>query len=179
LTANDISSKSLEVLKKTHPNVNSLICGDMSNLPIESRSFDAIVSCGSLSYAVPELMNEEIFRLLKDGGILIVCDTLNHNPIYRMNRFIHYILGRRSLNSIVRIPDLGRIKSLSLPFDKTSLKFFGSYLWIVSLSKFFLGDKISHKLNSWLEINFPSGKYGFKFVLVGRGFNSSLIRKIK
>jgi ubiquinone/menaquinone biosynthesis C-methylase UbiE len=179
LTANDISSKSLEVFKKTHPNVNSLICGDMSNLPVESKSFDAIVSCGSLSYADPELMNMEIFRLLKDRGILIVCDSLNHNLIYRVNRFIHYILGKRSLNSIVRIPDLNRIKSLSQQFDQTSLKFFGSYLWIVTLSKFFIGDKISNKLNSWLEVNFPSGKNGFKFVLVCQGFNSSLIRKIK
>jgi len=140
LTANDISSKSLEVFKKTYPNVNTLICGDMSSLPLESKSFDAIVSCGSLSYADPELMNKEIFRLLKDRGILIVCDSLNHNLIYRMNRFMHYTLGKRSLNSILRIPDLNRIESLTQPFDQTSLKFFGSYLWIVTLIKFLVGN---------------------------------------
>lgn len=179
LTANDISSKSLEVLKKIHPNVNFLVCSDMSNLPLESKSFDAIVSCGSLSYAEPELMNKEIFRLLKDGGILIVCDSLNHNLIYRMNRFLRYILGKRSLKSIIRIPDLNRIESLSLPFSKTNLKIFGSYLWIVTLTKFFIGRKFANLLNSWLEIKFPSGKNGFKFVLVCQGFNSSSIEKVK
>jgi len=179
LTANDISTKSLEVLKKTHPNVNNLICGDMSNLPVEAKSFDAIVSCGSLSYADPDQMDKEIFRLLKDGGTLIICDSLNHNPIYRLNRFMHYILGKRSLDSIVRIPDLDRIKLLTIPFAKTRLKFFGSYLWIVKLSKLFIGDKSSNQLNSWLEINFPSGKNGFKFVLVCENFNSSLIMQSK
>jgi SAM-dependent methyltransferase len=179
LTANDISTKSLEVLKKTHPDVSYLVCSDMSNLPVDSKSFDAIVSCGSLSYADPDLMNKEIFRLLKDGGTLIICDSLNHNLMYRLNRFMHYILGKRSLNSIVRIPDLNRIESLSIPFTKTRLKFFGSYLWIVTLSKLFIGDKFSNQLNSWLEINFPSGKNGFKFVLVCQGFNSSSIRKLK
>ena len=179
LTVNDISAKSLEVLKKTHPSVNSLIIGDMSDLPLKSKSFDAIVSCGSLSYADPKLLDKEIFRLLKDGGLLIVCDSLNHNLIYRMNRFIKYILGKRSLSSALRIPDIDRIESLSLPFNQTRIKFFGSYLWIVNLSKFFLGNKISYKLNSWLEINLPSGKNGFKFILVCQGFSSSSVVKIK
>ena len=61
LTVNDISASSLDVLKRTYPDIKNVVVSSMDQVPIESKSYDVIVSCGSLSYADPNILDREIF----------------------------------------------------------------------------------------------------------------------
>jgi SAM-dependent methyltransferase len=171
LTVNDISASSLDVLKRTYPDIKNVVVSSMDQVPIESKSYDVIVSCGSLSYADPNILDREIFRLLRNGGSLIILDSLNHNPIYKLNRVFKYFIKRRSKSSVKRIPDLDRIDRLSKYFNKSDIKFFGTYFWMITILGFFIGQDLANKTNILLEKYFPSSKNAFKFVLVCNEFN--------
>ena len=173
LTVNDISASSLKILKRIYPSVNHMITSSMENIPSKSDSYDAIISCGSLSYADPDTMDREIFRLLRKGGSLIILDTLNHNPIYKLNRFLSYLMKKRSKLSIKRIPDIDRIERLCLYFDQSQIKFFGTYNGIIQVLSSIFGENLAYKINLLLERYFPSSKNAFKFVLVCNGYRKS------
>jgi ubiquinone/menaquinone biosynthesis C-methylase UbiE len=162
----DISEESLKVAKMKFPEIGRTILANMNSIPLANNSVDAIVSCGSLSYADPVKTNSEINRVLKPGGILIVLDSLNHNPFYRFNRFIRFLTRMRSKDSINRIPNLPRINQLREYFLFSQLDYFGSYLWLTLQIKKITGNSFGVKINNWLEKKFPSGKNAFKFVLI-------------
>lgn len=162
----DISEESLKVAKMKFPEIGRTILANMNSIPLAENSVDAIVSCGSLSYADPLKTNSEIDRVLKPGGILIVLDSLNHNPFYRFNRFIRFLFRMQSKDSIKRIPNLTRINHLRGYFLFSSLSYFGSYLWLTFLIKKIIGDSFGVKINNLLEKKFPSDKNAFKFVLI-------------
>jgi SAM-dependent methyltransferase len=110
VTASDISSNSLSLLKQQFKNVPGSLkteVADMENLPFDNFSFDVIACAGSLSYGGPILVDAEIRRVLRPGGMLICFDSLNHNPIYRVNRWLHYMRGNRSKSTLKRMPGLG------------------------------------------------------------------------
>jgi ubiquinone/menaquinone biosynthesis C-methylase UbiE len=94
LIVNDISESALEINNLIHPNIFKSIASNMDAIPLPNQSIDVVICCGSLSYADPKKVNREIFRLLKPGGHLIILDTLNHNPIYRINRYIKVLTGQ-------------------------------------------------------------------------------------
>ena len=48
----------------------------------------------------------EIYRVLKPGGFVIIVDSLNNNPIYKFNRYLHYLRDNRSKDTLQRIPDI-------------------------------------------------------------------------
>ena len=164
LTALDISGKSLALLKARLPSVETLVAS-MEEIPLPTKSVDMIISSGSLSYGDPDLVNKEIFRLLKPGGHLIVLDSLNGNPIYRLNRWLHYARGKRTKSTISRIPDKTRIESLSLGFNNSEIFYFGSYLLMIDFLQVFLGPDRANQINLKLEKKCPSKKNAFKFVL--------------
>lgn len=168
LYINDISEISLDVNKKLHPSVN-VLCSSMNSINLPSDSVDIVFSCGSLSYEDPKTVDREIKRLLKSNGKLIVLDSLNHNPIYRINRFVRYILGNRTLNSIKRIPNINRITNLSKDFESVSLSYYGSYLWFIKLIALLIGKNKANILNGILEKYWPSQINAFKFVLICTG----------
>jgi len=169
LYINDISEISLDVNKKLHPSVNTL-CSSMKSINLPSDSVDIVFSCGSLSYEDPETVDREIKRLLKSNGKLIVLDTLNHNPIYRINRLVRYVLGNRTLNSVKRIPNIYRITNLSKDFELVSLTYYGSYLWLIKIMSLLVGKNKANTLNDILEERWPSQINAFKFVLICTGY---------
>lgn len=112
LTAFDISPSSLEVLRHRHPTVARTVIGNMEDMPFHESEFDAVVSCGSLSYGNPKLSLSEIYRVLKPGGVLIVLDTLANNPIFALSRLRHVLLQRRSLSTLIYMPSKKTIKNI-------------------------------------------------------------------
>ena len=60
-------------------------------------------------------------------------DSLNNNPIYRLNRYIHYLRGDRSLGVIKRTPDLKLLNKYDEKFGKTKVNFFGSISYLTPL----------------------------------------------
>ena len=81
----DISESSLVVCKNLFSKVQIMV-GNIENIPLQTNSVDIVVSAGSLSYGDHEKVRNEIFRVLKPAGSIIMIDSLNHNFIYRINQ---------------------------------------------------------------------------------------------
>ena len=98
--ATDISPKSVKLMNNVFyecANFSAEVA-DMEKLPFDDESFNVVCSAGSLSYGDNAVVMNEIYRVLKPGGVMIVVDSLNNNLIYRFNRYMHYLKG----NSKVR-----------------------------------------------------------------------------
>lgn len=104
VTAADISPGALALLERKLAGVaqGRLLTrvADMESLPFESGSFDVVACAGSLSYGEPALVDAEIRRVLRAGGTFICVDSLNHNPVYRLNRWLHYKRGERTRSTL-------------------------------------------------------------------------------
>jgi ubiquinone/menaquinone biosynthesis C-methylase UbiE len=165
--ATDISEHSLSVMDKRF-NTNKLTTqvADMEKLPFADQSFDVIVSAGSLSYGDNDKVLNEIHRVLKVKGVFIVIDSLNNNPIYRFNRYIHYLKGERSLSVIERAPDLKLLDKYGQKFDKIETQFFGSISYLVPLMNKIFGEQSSTKIVNNIDKIFTIKRSAFKFVMI-------------
>jgi len=170
VVAQDISEVSLEVLRAKIGRGIETIASNMESIPIIDRTFDFIVCCNVLSYGNPLKVNQEIFRLLKPGGNLVIMDSLNHNYFYRLNRRIHYYKGERTKSTLKRVPSFSRINHFSERFEFSKVLYFGSYFWIVIPLKMLFGPRFAMKVNENLENINPSGSGAFKFIFVGQRF---------
>jgi ubiquinone/menaquinone biosynthesis C-methylase UbiE len=158
--ASDISPNSLSLLKQrfqsTFGNLEIEVA-DMERLPFEESSFDVIASAGSLSYGEPDMVDAEIRRILRPGGMLICVDSLNHNPVYRMNRWLHYLRGNRSKSTLMRMPDMFRIGTL------------GALSFAMPIFALLFGKDVAHavsdRIDQWIGVK----RSAFKFVLVAQG----------
>lgn len=169
--ASDISSNSLSLLrqrlKSAHENLNTAVA-DIENLPFEANSFDLVASAGSLSYGDPKLVDSEIRRVLRPGGTLICVDSLNHNPIYRFNRLIHYLRGNRSKATINRMPDLNRVNALSFGFSDVHVEYFGSLTFAMPMVARLFGDNTAQSVSDRFDQLIDVRRSAFKFVLVAQ-----------
>ena len=170
--ATDISHNSLSVIKsRVESEVNAdrltVKVADMEVLPFYDGLFDVVVSAGSLSYGDHNMVLNEIYRVLKPEGVFISVDSLNNNPIYRLNRYIHYLKGNRSLDVIKRTPDLRLLRKYDKKFSKSTVNFFGSISYLVPLMNKLFGEKISNKISVGADkLISPIKRSAFKFVLV-------------
>lgn len=170
VVALDVSEAALAVNKGRNPGRIHPVCADMAALPFDDGSFDVVASAGSLSYGDPDTVNAEIFRVLRPGGALLVVDSLNHNPLFRLNRWRHYRRGERTKSTLLRMPDLDRIRSLAAPFAVSSVEFFGSYLFLHPPLSRLVGPTRAAKATTWLDNRVGPDRYAFKFVLVATDF---------
>lgn len=170
VTATDISRQALKVLKKRF-GISKRLClrvADMECLPFKEMLFDVVASAGSLSYGDNHKVMLEIHRVLKPGGVFICVDSLNHHPLYRFNRWLHYLRGERTLSTLKRMPNLKMLRAYEWRFGSVEIKFFGSIAWLVPLlSKMFGNDttaRICDKVDDMLNVK----RTAFKFVMVAR-----------
>lgn len=166
--ATDISPKSVEVLNKKYSkykNFSSKVA-DMEKLPFKNESFDVICSAGSLSYGDNNLVMNEIYRVLKLEGWVVLVDSLNDNPIYRLNRYINYIKGNRTESTLKRMPNVNLIDEYIKKFGYGKVKFFGSISWAFPILKLLLSEKLITKISNFLDKYFKIKKSAFKFVLI-------------
>ena len=163
----DISEKSLLVAKSKWGSKANYVNANMEDLPFPDSFFDVVAGAGCLSYGDAETVDAEIFRVLKKNGTVILIDSLNHNLIYRLNRFRHYLLGHRSLSTILRTPNRQRIRVYESSYFRSQLYFFGTYLWVYQLIKSILGRKRALRIFNYLEDLNKLEDYAFKFIFVG------------
>jgi ubiquinone/menaquinone biosynthesis C-methylase UbiE len=173
VTASDISPNSLGLLKQQFKNVPGNLkteVADMESLPFDDSSFDVITSAGSLSYGDPILVDTEISRVLRPGGMLICVDSLNHNPVYRANRWLHYMRGNRSKSTLKRMPDLARIRALSKGFSIVNVRFFGAMSFAMPGIARLFGENTARAVSDRIDQLVGVRRSAFKFVVVAQGF---------
>lgn len=170
VTATDISGNSLKLLQrriKQHLNLDvATKVADMEKLPFDDDSFDYIVCAGSLSYGDPHTVNAEFKRVLKPGGSIICVDSLNHNIIYRCNRYLQYLRSRRSKSTLVNMPDMARIDSLSRGFANVNVRYFGAFSFVMPLIAKLVGEARAKQISDRLDNAIGVKKSAFKFVMV-------------
>ena len=168
VTLTDISNISLEAAKFRFRNKLNKIdykLADMEDIPFDEESFDIVLSSGSLSYGDHKIVRNEIFRVLKNNGYFICIDSLDHNLIYKLNRFIHFIKGERTWDTISRIPNLKLIKSYE-QFGCGKHYYFGSFMWLINIFKVILSEDQIIKISLFLDKFFANHLTAFNFVMV-------------
>lgn len=168
VVASDISCNSLAVLAQRIIGVKTCVA-DMEFLPFENASFDVVTSAGSLSYGDPTLVDAEIRRVLRPGGSFICVDSLNHNPVYRLNRWIHYKRGERTRSTMLRMPTLDRIEAISKGFEQTEVRYFGSISFLMPVLARLLGEKRAAAVSDYVDKLINVRRAAFKFVMVAKG----------
>lgn len=168
--ASDISRESISYLRKQfspHSNL-SAVEADMENLPFSNNSFDVVVSAGSLSYGDHNITRDEIYRVLKPKGLFICIDSLNHNPIYRLNRYIHYLNGGRTRSTIERIPNLDLIEGYTNKFGFARVSYFGSVSWLLVILQKLIKNRDFSQFSNWFDNKIRVKKSAFKFVMIAK-----------
>lgn len=168
VVASDISSHSLEVLSQRIGGVTTQVA-DMESLPFEANSFDVVTIAGSLSYGDPDLVDAEIRRVLRPGGIFLCVDSLNHNPIYRFNRWFHYLRGVRTKSTLLRMPTMDRIESISKGFQSVEVHFFGAFSYLMPVLAQVIGQARAAQFSEAVDRLVHVRRAAFKFVLMAHG----------
>ena len=168
ITSTDISQKSVEIMRRTFSDYAdfSAEVADMEKLPFNNESFDVVCSAGSLSYGDNDVVMNEIYRVLKQEGVMIVVDSLNDNPIYRFNRYMHYLKGNRTKSTLIRMPTMSLIDKYTEKFGHAEVKFFGAITWAFPLLSKILSEPAVTKLSNWIDVKFNIKKSAFKFVIM-------------
>ncbi|MBI3817990.1 MAG: class I SAM-dependent methyltransferase [Planctomycetes bacterium] len=91
----DISYDMLQLAQKELPDTYTTQ-GDAENLPFTNASFDVVFCKGSLHHTRDhDSFLKGCFRVLRSGGVLIISEPCNDNPIIRFARFVLYRVSSR------------------------------------------------------------------------------------
>ena len=166
--ATDISENSLTILSDRYSGYDNLSVAfeDIEHLSFHDCSFDAVFCTCGLSYGDNDLVQNEIYRVLKPGGRFLVVDSLNHNPIYWLNRLIHYFSGRRSLSTLVNMPTQGLINKYTSVFGSSVVYYYGLISWAAPLLSIFLSPEAISSLSDKIDTIVPLRRLAFKFVML-------------
>lgn len=165
--ATDISLKSLEFMKKRFYGYKNFSAqyADIEKLPFNNESFDIVCGAGVLSYGDNKIVMNEIYRVLKSGGMLLLLDSLNNNPIYRFYRYFNYLRGLRTKNTLLRMPTINLINEYTQKFGHVEVKYFGAITWIFPLLNKVLSEKLITNFSNWIDVKFKIKKSAFQFVM--------------
>ena len=168
ITFADLSKNSLDVIKKNYSSflTKSIIFKEcnMEVLPFEKEIFDVVACAGGLSYGNNKLVLNEIHRVLKLNGIFIGIDSLNENPIYKLNRYMHYLRGNRTKSTLKRMPDRKLLKDYNQKFGTTNINYSGKLIWILYPLSKIIGYGKSKILSDFFDDILPNWM-SFKFIM--------------
>ncbi len=168
ITFADISKNSLDVIKRKYrhlisESVRFKVC-NIEFLPFKNEKFDVVACSGGLSYGDNNLVKNEIYRVLKQDGIFICIDSLNDNPVYKSNRYFHYVRGNRTKSTLKRMPDIKLIENYNNKFGVTKINFTGKLIWILYPLSKIIGYKKSKLLSDFFDDILPNWM-SFKFIM--------------
>jgi ubiquinone/menaquinone biosynthesis C-methylase UbiE len=170
VTASDLAEKNLIVTQTRADRAGlpiTTLVADAENLPLPDSSFDLVTCVGSLSYLDLDQFIRETRRLLRPGGTLIFVDSLNHNPIYRFNRYLHYLRGRRSRSTLLRMPTLATLERIRAAYPDLAVSFHGIFSFLAPV----LLHAGRERGARWLDLSDKTcgllKRYAFKIVGVG------------
>ena len=144
------------------------LVADVEELPFaETEKFDVITCVGSLSYFEIQPVVDKVVGLLKQNGNFICVDSFNHNIVYRMNRYIHYLKGERTLSTLNRMPDINTIQFLNSRFKTVQVNYFGIFSFLGPFLQKIVGDIKAKKIIDILDNRMSFLKnQAFKIVLI-------------
>ena len=170
VTGLDLSAASLELAARRCPDELRKSVdwaeGDCEQLPFPDGSFSGVVCAGGLSYGewVPVL--DEIVRVLRPDGWLIVVDSYNHNPLYRLNRWLHRLSGRRTASVNRRIPSRRWLALARERFSNLEVEHFGVFTFLAPLLRLVAGpERTAHWLDRWDVCACAPRECAFKIVV--------------
>jgi SAM-dependent methyltransferase len=103
------------------------VVADAENIPFPDSTFDVVTVAGSLSYVSLDSFLAEVGRVLRPAGAFVFVDSLNHNPIYRLNRFLHFKRGLRTRSTLERMPTMRSLERIRRQFPDLTLSFHGIF----------------------------------------------------
>ena len=164
----DLSQKSVEVMNGLFSDCANFSAevADMEKLPFNDEIFNVVCCSGGLSYGDNSVVMSEIYRVLKYDGVMIVVDSLNNNPLYRFNRYIHYLRGNRSKSTLTRMPTINLINRYAQKFGYVEVKYFGAITWTFPLLSMVLTEKALTEFSNWIDATFNIKRSAFKFVMM-------------
>jgi demethylmenaquinone methyltransferase / 2-methoxy-6-polyprenyl-1,4-benzoquinol methylase len=82
-------------ISKRLPNVPLLLRGDAESLPFPDESFDAVASCYVAKYVDPQKFAEELARVVKPGGKVVVYDFVRPVGAFclPLEFYLHGVIG--------------------------------------------------------------------------------------
>jgi SAM-dependent methyltransferase len=155
------------IAKKNGINISGQIA-DAESLPFADGSFDLVTCAGSLSYFDHGKGLKEISRVLADGGYFICVDSLNHNPFYRLNRWLHYLRKNRTRSTLLRMPTIKIFDEFEAYLGQVKYKrLFGIFSFLIPiLNPLFGPTRTALVINRLDRLFYFMSKYAFKFVAV-------------
>jgi SAM-dependent methyltransferase len=143
------------------------VIADTEQLPFANASFDVVTMAGSLSYVEPARFLSELRRVLRPGGTFVFVDSLNHNPVYRFNRWLHYCRGERSRSTLERMPTLATLERIRRDFPDLCVSYHGIAAFLAPLLRLAGSERAARGLDS-IDRALPFA-CRFAFKVVGRG----------
>jgi ubiquinone/menaquinone biosynthesis C-methylase UbiE len=171
LVATDISSKSLSLAAERYVWAGerfAALAADMERIPFDGGRFDMVTRAGSLSYWDNFALLRGVHRVLRPGGVFVCVDSLNHNPIYRLNRWVHFRRGRRTRSTLERMPTLRLIEEYRKTFGEVEVRFFGGAAWVMPFAARLFGNEFTAELSARIDRFFRVRQSAFKFVMLAR-----------
>ncbi len=164
----DYAEKSIEIAKlrasKIGVPIDFRVC-DVDNLDFEDEQFDIVTCVGSLSYVDQDKFILEIRRILKPEGIFICLDSFNHNILYRLNRNIHYLKGKRSKSTLKKMPNEELISKIRPMFKDFKIFHFGIFSFLAPILAIFFDENKTAIIIDNFDTYFSFlKKYSFKIV---------------
>jgi ubiquinone/menaquinone biosynthesis C-methylase UbiE len=140
---------------------------DVEKLPFENEEFDIVTCVGSLSYLDHEIFIKEVKRVLKPQGKFLVVDSFNHNPIYKLNRYIHFIRGKRTLSTIKRMPNNQLLNIIKQNFSNLKVEYYGILAFLTPLLAIILSPTgVSNVIQTFDRILYFLKRHSFKILFI-------------
>jgi ubiquinone/menaquinone biosynthesis C-methylase UbiE len=144
------------------------VVANAEQLPFPDGHFDLVTCAGSLSYVDLELFLAQVTRILRPEGAFIFVDSLNHNPVYRLNRWIHYLRGHRSRSTLLRMPTITTVRRIGEVFPGLQVSYHGIFSFL-ALALRPLGRERAARWLDAADIIFSRFQHhAFKVVGIGR-----------
>ncbi len=146
----DISERSVEIAKKKSLQFNLenrcfFYCADSEKLDFNNSYFDIVLCYNSLSYLDLSVVFEELKRVIKPDGQLIIMDSLGHNIFYNLNRKANIARWGKNAQKELQLLKMKDISLCEKYFLKSRIRYFGFIMSIL----YFISKRFK------LEINRP------------------------
>lgn len=171
ITVSDIAPSNLAIARLRADRagvVLETVAANAEHLPFPDAHFDLVTCAGSLSYVDLEIFLAEVTRILRPGGAFIFVDSLNHNPVYRLNRFIHYLRGQRSRSTLQRMPTMATLRRLGEVFPGLEVSYHGIFSFLAPILRIAGRERATRWLDAADRIFSLCRRQAFKVVGLGR-----------